>query len=139
MPPPSSQRRVDLLEEDIDTLVDICHQRQREYSQLKRGEKGPFWEHVQEDVYRQTGKEFRNCNQRMASLAKQRANAVRSLLGRGLADKPNEREKQLNLWNTGLDKEDQQETARRAEKEVQQQEQRLNLQLQTESVQRFSD
>lgn len=41
-PPPSSQRRVDLVERDIDILVDICHRRQRQYSQLKRGEKGPF-------------------------------------------------------------------------------------------------
>lgn len=65
----------------------------------------------------------------MASLVEQRANAVRSLADHGLAVKPNEREKQLNLWNSGLDKEDQQQATRRAEKQVQQQEKRLNLQL----------
>ena len=46
MPLLSSQARVDLTERDLDILIDICHQRQREYSQFKRGGKGPFWEQI---------------------------------------------------------------------------------------------
>lgn len=130
--------RVNLREQDLNILIDICHQRQQEYSQLKRREKESFWEEIQEEFYCQTGKEFKNCNQRMTALTKQWVNTVLSLARREVSDKSNEWEKLLNLWNKGLNKENQQQTSQQAEKQVQYQEKTLNLQLQTEFTQRFS-
>lgn len=130
--PPLSQSglRINLSEDDIDLLVSIYHARQQQYFALGRGQKEKFWTDVREELFRQTGKDFKNCNQKMTALAKQRTEIVRRHALNGTIDKLTQREGKLSEWNAGLDLEDLRKTNAAKAKTNEETERQRQLQIQ---------
>ena len=126
--------------QDLDGVVDICHRRQQEHSQLKRGGKGRFWDGIRE-FHRLAGRDFKSGKQKVTALAHSFARTYRSKVISTTFHKPlpqpNQREEQLNTWDGASDTEKAQQADLRAEKERMQAERDPNLQLQTVSAQRF--